>query len=111
MRAERPSCRPLVAPFALHLVAHDIPALDRAQRDHVVERIVRRIDRMPSLSFAGVIVISGVLRAALLLGWSFTRRFAGLPIPLLSEYPRLVRSLALAETWERWPATSASAAP
>jgi hypothetical protein len=30
----------------------------------------------------------------------------GLPLPLLSEYPRLIRSLGFTFIWESWPDTT-----
>lgn len=33
-----------------------------------------------------------------------------LPLPLVAEYPRLVRSLSFAYIWEHWPHTSPTGA-
>lgn len=97
-----------VGRFADLLLARDLPALDDARRVRVVEFIVRRIDVLPSVTKLGVVIISHAV--------DLVRRVAGtermldvatgLPLPLLSEYPRLVRSLGYTFVWETWPATT-----
>ncbi|MEO5722884.1 MAG: hypothetical protein ABIQ39_13355 [Ilumatobacteraceae bacterium] len=101
---------PIVAPFAERLLDSDVPALCAGQRIEVVSFICRRVDELPSFTRFGVFVIGSVFRAILALprGWSVARRLAGWPLPLIGEYPRLVRSLGYAYIWERWPETSTS---
>jgi len=99
---------PLVEPFADRLLAADVPALDAARRGEVVAFVGRRVDVLPSVIRLGVTLIATVFRAFLVLpgGWRLTRRLVDRPLPLVGEYPRLVRSLAYAYIWERWPETA-----
>jgi hypothetical protein len=39
-------------------------------------------------------------------GRRLARALASKPIPVLGEYPRLIRSLGYAYVWDRWPDTS-----
>ena len=68
---------------------------------------------LPSFTRFGVVVISfavdligrvvGLERAAALV--------TAKPLPLLAEYPRLVRSLGYAFIWETWPDTRPAGEP
>lgn len=94
--------------FADSLLARDLPALDRQRRRDTVEFIQRRVDGLPSFTRFGVIMISivvDVVRRAI-----GTRRsldlVTGVSLPLLSEYPRLVRSLGYTYVWETWSDTA-----
>jgi len=100
---------PLVEPFADRLIAADVPALDAARRGEVVAFVGRRVDVLPSVIRIGVTGIAGLYRALLAVpgGWRLALRLVERPLPLLGEYPRLVRSLAYAYIWERWPETPA----
>ena len=55
-----------------------------------------------------VLVIAVAVHAlGLVVGHARARRVVlALPLPLLSEYPRLVRSLGYAYVWETWPDTA-----
>ena len=100
---------PLVEPFADRLIAADVPALDAVRRGEVVAFVGRRVDVLPSVIRIGVTGIAGLYRALLAVpgGWRLASRLVERPLPLLGEYPRLVRSLAYAYIWERWPETPA----
>ncbi len=96
-----------VARFADSLLARDLPALDAHRRLETVRFIERRVAGLPSLTRFGVIVIShGVDLVRRLGGQQRALDVAtGLALPLLSEYPRLVRSLGYTFVWETWPDT------
>ncbi len=107
------SISPPVGRFADALLALDLPDLEPDRRATTVEFIEERVTVLPSFTRFGVVVIAFVLDAC--------SRFAGLdrviafvgskPLPLLAEYPRLIRSLAYAFIWETWPATTSTGAP
>lgn len=105
----RPAAFPSpVGRFADSLLARDLPALDAARRGEVVDFIERRIDSLPSVTRLGVVIISRTVDVVRRLGG--TERMldvaTGLALPLLSEYPRLVRSLGYTFVWETWPDTT-----
>jgi hypothetical protein len=97
----------LVAPVAAVVLRADLPGLPDDRHTRVVDFVVRRCDGLPSVMRLGVAVIAGVYRCLLTLpgGAGLVRFLAGKPLPLLGEYPRLIRSLAFAFVWETWPAT------
>ena len=102
-----------IAAFCDRLVAHDLPDLPEERRATVVAFAGRRIAALPSPMRLGVgvvaLAVDGVGR---LTGRRrLTSFLAGHPIPVLGEYVRLVRSLALAHVWDTWPDTSPTGAP
>ncbi len=103
---------PVVGSFAERLLAADLPDLAPARRREVVAFVARRIDHLPSFTRFGVLLLGFVFRALLALpgGWGAARVVMQLPLPLVSEYPRLVRSLGFAYVWEHWPATTPTGA-
>ena len=60
---------PLVGPFADLLLERDLPSLDPAKRGLVVAFVIRRVDGLPSVMHLGVLLIAGLVRAALVLPW------------------------------------------
>jgi hypothetical protein len=103
----------LVGKFSDELLALDLPGLPGDRRAIVSEFVIRRVGGLPAPMRLGVSLIAACVGAtASLFGW---RPVAGLairlPIPLTSEYVRLVRSLAYAYIWEHWPATTATGQP
>lgn len=98
---------PLVGPFADRLLELDLPSLDPARRGLVVAFVVRRVDGLPSVMRLGVTLIAAFVRAALLLPWpdAVVGFMSRTTLPLLGEYPRLIRSLGYAYVWETWPDT------
>lgn len=111
MRAQSTLSTPM-ARFADALLAVDLPALPVAPRRQTVSFIDERVQTMPSVPRFGVKAIG--------IGVDIFSKLAGvdrvislvtkLPIPLLAEYPRLIRSLAFAYIWETWPATQTDGA-
>ena len=97
-----------VARFADGLLSNELPLLSDERRWEAIEFIGRRVHVLPSLTRFGVLLIGLVVDiAGMLIGHSNVRRLVTtLPIPLLSEYPRLVRSLGFAYVWETWPDTT-----
>ena len=102
------SSRPLVAPFTRRLLAVDLPGLDGERRDATVDFAVDRVDAMPDWLRLAVLAIAAPMRALAALpgggraiAWLVDHR-----LPLIGEYVRMVRSLAFAFVWERWPNTA-----
>ena len=102
-----------VARFADGLLGADLPALAAERRAEAVAFIGRRVRVLPSITRFGVLGIGGFVEGlGMLIGHDRARRIAvSLPLPLLSEYPRLVRSLGYAFIWETWPATTVDGGP
>lgn len=100
------------ARFAHALLAADLPALPMEQRRTTVQFIVVRVHTMPSVARFGVRAIGfGVDLLSRLAGYDRTICLVTkLPIPLLAEYPRLIRSLGYTYIWETWPATEVDGA-
>ena len=96
-----------VAQFADGLLAADLPLLPGDRRRDAVAFIGRRVRVLPSITRFGVLVIAAAVHAAgVVLGHDRIRRIVlRLPLPLLAEYPRLIRSLGYAYIWETWPDT------
>lgn len=101
-----------VGRFADALLARDLPALEPVRRTDTVAFIERRVSSLPSVTRLGVVIISqGVDLVRRLAGTERTLDLAtGLALPLLSEYPRLVRSLGYTYVWETWPGTATDGA-
>jgi len=102
-----------VADFSDRLLAHDLPELPADRRRAAVDFAGRRIEGLPSPVRIGVGLVaattSGLGRLA---GPGRVVRFAARrPVPVLSEYVRLVRSLAYAFVWETWPDTAPDGTP
>ncbi|HEX2782868.1 MAG TPA: hypothetical protein VHN36_04730 [Ilumatobacteraceae bacterium] len=97
----------IVGPFAHLLLAADLPRLPDERRLEVVGFVQRRADAVPSFTRFGITMIAVVYRAIMVVpgGRGAARFIAARPLPVLAEYPRLIRSLAYAYVWERWPDT------
>jgi hypothetical protein len=99
--------------FAEILLASDLPGLTDDHLRRTTEFIERRVEVLPSITRFGVRVIGGTVD---LLGRSIGQQrvltvVTTLPLPLLAEYPRLIRSLGFAYIWETWPDTAVDGAP
>lgn len=103
----------IVAPFADLLLAADLPALPSDRRGETVRFVTRRADAVPSFTRFGLAIIAVGFRGLMMLpgGRATARLLASRSLPLLGEYPRLVRSLAFAFVWERWPDTLPDGGP
>ena len=99
-----------VATFADGLLASDLPLLPDDRRAEAVDFVGRRVRVLPSITRLGVLVIGAIVHVVgLVIGHGRVRRVVlALPLPLLAEYPRLVRSLGYAYIWETWPDTDVS---
>jgi hypothetical protein len=97
----------IVGPFAQFLLAADLPALAPERRSEVVRFVERRTLTVPSFTRFGVTLIGLLYRVLLAApaGHVAVRFLVSRPLPLLGEYPRLIRSLGYAYIWERWPDT------
>lgn len=97
-----------VARFADGLLGADLPLLPDVRRRETVEFIGRRVRMLPSITRFGVLLIgAGVEVLGLVIGHGRARQVVLLlPLPLVAEYPRLVRSLGYAYIWETWPDTT-----
>ena len=69
--------------------------------------VATRVSTLPTPMYLGVMVIAWAFDLLLRLGSrrSFISVSTRVPLPFVSEYPRLIRSLAFAYVWERWPDT------
>lgn len=96
-----------VARFADALLGSDLPRLPDDRRLQAVAFIERRVAVLPSVTRFGVVVIG--LFVGVVARVAGDRRtiqvVTSLPLPLLAEYPRLIRSLGYAFIWESWPDT------
>ncbi len=103
---------PIVGPFADRLLAADLPDLANADRKVVISFIAHRVDSLPSFTRFGVLLLGYVFRFLVTLpgGWAIAKILIKLPLPLIAEYPRLIRSLGFAYVWEHWPSTTATGA-
>ena len=103
---------PIVGSFAERLLAVDLPDLAPAKRREVIGFIAHRVDTLPSFTRFGVLVLGSVFRGLLAVpgGWGVASILMKLPLPLVAEYPRLIRSLGFAYVWEHWPDTTPTGA-
>lgn len=103
---------PVVGSFAERLLLVDLPELPAVRRTEVVAFIAHRVDSLPSFTRFGVLVLGFVFRGLLAMpgGWRAATILMRLPLPLVAEYPRLIRSLGFAYVWENWPTTSITGA-
>jgi len=100
----------IVAPFADVLLADDFPDLPPDRRAEVVRFIERRAVTLPSFTRFGVFVIGALYRMLMAApgGGRIACTLAARPIPIVGDYPRLVRSLGYAYIWDRWPDTTST---
>lgn len=98
----------IVGPFADLLLAKDLPQLSPQRRAEVVKFVQRRVRTVPSFTRFGVTVIGLFYRflIAAPLGTSVAGFVVARSLPVLGEYPRLIRSLGYAYVWEHWPDTT-----
>lgn len=103
----------LSAPVAGLLLRRELPGLPAADVATVVGFVARRIDGLPSPLRLGVTLVAALFRLLLALpgGPGIVRALAERPLPLVGEYPRLVRSLGLAFAFETWPDRRADGSP
>jgi len=100
----------IVGPFADMLLAVDLPDLPADIRAEVVQFVVRRAASVPSFTRFGVTVV-GLLHRLLMAapaGDRIAGALAERSLPILGEYPRLIRSLGYAYIWDRWPDSTAT---
>jgi hypothetical protein len=99
--------------FADRLLTVELPDLPAARRDDTVAFCCRRADGLPTPLRLGVTVLAaGSALAARPIGRDRVDAFLrGTTLPLVGELARLVRSLAVAHIWERWPDTTPSGGP
>ncbi|MFK7919508.1 MAG: hypothetical protein AB8G14_15645 [Ilumatobacter sp.] len=97
-----------VARFADGLLATELPLLTEDRRREAIDFIGRRVNVLPSFTRFGVLAIGLLVDViGMVIGQSRVRRLVvSLPLPLIAEYPRLVRSLGFAYVWETWPDTT-----
>ena len=102
----------VIGSFAERLLAVDLPDLAPARRRQVIGFIAHRVESLPSFTRFGVLVLGSFFRALLAVpgGWGIAGVLIKLPLPLVAEYPRLIRSLGFAYIWEHWPDTTPTGA-
>ena len=98
----------VVGPFADLLLAGDLPDLPSDRRAEVVRFVERRATSVPSFTRFGVTMIGLLYRLLMAApaGERVVRVLSGRTLPILGEYPRLIRSLGYAYIWDRWPDTT-----
>lgn len=98
----------VVAPVAHELIEVDLPHLAPARRGLVVDFVCRRIEGLPDPTRFAVLMVAAGYRGLLAApgGTTLVRTVAARSLPLVGEYPRLIRSLATAHVWETWPDTA-----
>ena len=103
----------IVGPFADLLLAGDLPMLPGERRVEVVRFVEQRVAVVPSLTRFGIAAIGLLFRGLIAVpgGRRAARRVAARSLPLLGEYPRLIRSLGYAYIWEHWPDTHPDGSP
>jgi hypothetical protein len=102
----------IVGPFAELLLATDLPQLSPQRRAEVVQFVQQRARAVPSFTRFGVWMIGLFYRALIAVpgGRTVARFLMSRSLPILGEYPRLIRSLGYAYIWEHWPDTSPTGA-
>jgi hypothetical protein len=97
----------IVRPFAELVLSADLPRLPPDRRAGAVDFVAERTAVVPSFTRLGVTVIAFFYRGLIAVpgGRHAARVLMSKPVPLLSDYPRLIRSLGYAYIWERWPDT------
>lgn len=91
------------------VLAHDFPDLPPERRCDVADFVAGRLDRLSGLTRLGVLISALTVNLLITLTVpSLVARVSHLPIPILAEYFRLLRSLAYTYIWETWPNTSPS---
>ena len=103
-----------VSAVAEVVLRSDLPGLPEDRRARAVAFVAERCTGLPSVMRLGVGVIAAVYRGLLMLPAGATivaARLAARSLPLLGEFPRLIRSLAFAFVWETWPDTRADGSP
>jgi hypothetical protein len=94
----------VVTPTCDLVLAHDFPDLDVDRRRLVVGFVVNRLGVLPGPMRLGVTLIALLVEAIRLVGGAGpVVRLSRLPLPLVGEYFRLMRSLSYAYVWETWP--------
>ena len=103
----------IIGPFADLLLAADLPQLPVERRAEVVRFVQQRVNLVPSFTRFGITVIGLLYRALIAIpgGRRTAQLLASRPVPVLGEYPRLIRSLGYTYVWEQWPDTRPSGAP
>lgn len=103
--------------YVSNLVSVEFPDLPDDRHAEVIAFCLARIERMPDGLRIGVRSTAAVARLAVRLARPFVgdeRVDAALrrtSCPVVGDLARLVRSLAVARIWERWPDTSPTGRP
>ena len=99
--------------FAAHLIDAEFPDLPAARRSATIEFCCRRASRLPSHLVLGVRAVLGAIDASgRFVGTARAAEFTrNSTLPAVGDLARLVRSLAVAHIWERWPDTGPAGAP
>ena len=103
----------IIGPVADLLLMADLPRLPAERRAEVVAFVQRRANGVPSFTRFGISVIALFYRLVIAAprGDAVARFLMSKPLPVLGEYPRLIRSLGFTYVWERWPDTLPTGAP
>jgi hypothetical protein len=95
------------APSIRALLDVEFPGLSPARRAAMEAFIAGRFASLPSPLALGVGIVGTALSAPCAAGAGFVARgLSRHSLPVSGEYVKLVRSLAVAYIWERWPGTA-----
>lgn len=101
----------VVTPTCDLVLGHDFPDLDADRRRTVVDFVATRLGALPGPMRLGVTLVALLVEATRIVGGTdFVVRLSRLPLPLVAEYFRLLRSLSYAYVWETWPDTTPTGA-
>ena len=101
----------VVTPTCDLVLGHDFPDLDPDRRRIVVGFVVDRLGALPGPMRLGVTLVASLVAALRIVGGAgLVVRLSRLPLPLVAEYFRLLRSLSYAYVWETWPDSTPSGA-
>jgi hypothetical protein len=102
----------VASPTCNVILAGDLPDLSPERRYVVVALVVDRLGRLPGPTRRGVLIVAFAVNLLRVVTTdAVISRLSHLPIPVVGEYFRLLRSLAYTYLWETWPDTSPSGLP
>lgn len=101
----------VVTPTCELVLGYDFPDLDTDRRRIVAGFVIDRLGALPGPMRLGVTLVASLVEVTRIVGGEgLVVRLSRIPLPLVAEYFRLLRSLSYAYVWETWPDTSPTGA-